>query len=118
MKTPNFTHTAQVTLVSMNGSLGMVTAEFEVTGTKKLDGTEYLDSVLESAYEAVLAQQKVTVENVAVNIGGMYSANQFHRYVCSVLVKGAMVDGNVGSFSDEVHVYVDRTTFKPIEKEG
>jgi len=116
MKT-QFTHTAQITLVGMNGSLGIASAEFEVAGTKKLDGSEYLDSVLKSAYEAVLAEQKVTVDNVAVNISGMYSANQFHRYVCNVLVKGTMESGEKGSFSDEVHVYVDRTTFKPIEKE-
>lgn len=111
------THTAQITLVSMNGSLGMVTAEFEIMGTRRLDAPQYLDSVVNDAYKAVLEKQGVTLQHCGVNIGGMYSANQFHRYVCSVAVSGETKDGERGHFNDELHIYVDRSTMTPIEEE-
>lgn len=118
MTTPiKYTHTALITLVSMNGSLGAITAEFEVAGTKKLDGTAYLDDVIGEAYQSILAEQNVKVDAVAVNISGIYSANKYHRFLCHVTVVGVPENGPAGKISDEIHVFVDRDSFKPISNE-
>jgi len=113
----NYTHTTNVTIVSMRGSLGILSATFEVAGTKKLDGPLYLDDIITEAYSQILKPQNVEVVAVSVNIGGIYSEERFHRYVCNVSVSGKPENGPIGRITDELHIYVDRNTFSPIIKD-
>lgn len=107
------TYTASITLIAMNGSFGCATGEFDIAGPRKLDGPSYLDSVIRTAYEEVLELQEITLSNCAVSISGIYSGGQFHRYICHVSIRGADRDGvDIGVMSEEVHVYVDRSSIK------
>jgi len=109
------THTAEITLVGLNGSLAVVTARFEVTGTKKLDGPEYLNDVLKSAYEAVHGEE-IDISDCRCSVSGIYSGGRFHHYDCQVMVQGVekKAPNNVLRLTDYVVVYVDRLSFEEI----
>lgn len=109
------THTADITLIGLNGSLGIVTANFEVTGTKKLDGPSYLDEILKSAYEAVHGEE-VEISDCRCSVSGIYSGGRYHHFDCQVTVQGTekQAPNNSLRLTDHVVVYVDRKSFKEV----
>lgn len=106
---------ALVTFIGNNGSLGNTkVAECEITGTTKMDGPNYLDSILKQVYEQV---HECEVVDCRASVSGIYTSGRFHHFSCGVVVK-ALVDGAAAGLHDSVDVYVDRESIEEITEES
>ncbi len=104
----------KVTIVALGGSLGLpTTTERIITGSKKLDGPNYLDDIVAQAYAE---HYKCAVEDIDCrsNVSGIYSGSAFHHYNLFTHVAGLP---KVPRFAESLVVYVSRDNMTPYEGE-